>query len=92
MARIFLENSVEDYAKWRAVYDTDTARRDNIGLRQIGVYREADHPNDILIVFDIDRSAAEAKTLLAERMADPEFQAIMKKSGVKNPPKAWILD
>ena len=92
MARIFLVTSVEDYAKWRAVYDTDIARRDSMGLRQIGVYREADHLDEIVIVFDIDRSAAEAKTLFAERMADAEFQAIMKKSGVKAPPKAWILD
>jgi len=92
MARIFLEHSVEDYARWRAVYDADKARRDNVGLRQIGVYREADHPNEMLVAFHLDGSAAEAKILFAKMMADPELQAAMKEGGVKAPPKGWIVD
>lgn len=75
MARILLEHAVEDDAKWRAVYNADRARRDNIGLRQIGVYREADRPNEMRVAFDWDGSAAEAKIRFAKTMADPELTA-----------------
>ena len=92
MARIFMEHSVEDYAKWRPVFDGDIARRDRIGLREIGVYRQANHPNEMLVVFEKDGSADEARRLFAQTMSDPELQARMKEGGVKAPPKAWIVE
>jgi hypothetical protein len=48
------------------------------------VSTEADHCNEILVVFDIDCSAAEAQTLFAQTI-DPEHQAAMKEGGVKRP-------
>jgi len=92
MARIFLEHSVEDYAKWRSVYDGDAARRDAVGLREIGIYREAGHPNEMLIVYDLDGSADHAKAVFAQVMADPELQTAMENAGVKAPPKGWIVE
>ena len=92
MDRSFMSHSVEDYARWRAVYDTDIARRDGIGLRKVGVYREANSSNDCLIIFDLDRTAAETREIFDQTMADPELQAVMQQGGVKAPAKAWIVD
>ncbi len=87
-----MEHSVEDYAKWRPVFDGDVARRDRIGLREVGVYREANHPNEMLVVFEIGGSAADAQKVFAQTMSDPELQERMKSGGVKAPPKAWIVE
>jgi len=85
MATIFIRHPVADYDTWRPFYDDDVARRDAIGLREVGVFRDASDPNSVLVVWDTDNvSGFEAM------LADEALKAAMEEAGVTGPPQVWI--
>ena len=92
MARVFLSTKVADYSKWRPIFDADVARRDRVGMRQIGVFREAGDLNELVLVWETDKSAAETRSIVNQVMADPELGVLMQKSGVQGMPKVWVAD
>ena len=53
MAVLIIRHPVRDYVAWRPVYDAYEAARTAAGLTNGRVYRSAEDPNDILILFDI---------------------------------------
>ncbi len=85
MATVFLRHPVADYDAWRPVYDVDVARRDTVGLTEVGVFRDASDPNSVLIVWDTD-DVSEFEAMLA----DEELKAAMDEAGVTGPPEVWI--
>ncbi|MFQ5675533.1 MAG: hypothetical protein ACE5G1_06505, partial [bacterium] len=54
VSTVFLRHKVADYSAWRPVYDADEPRRNEAGLKEIGVYRDADDENMILLVWETD--------------------------------------
>jgi hypothetical protein len=87
MSTIFLQHRVADYDAWRPVYDADRPRRDAAGLREIGVYRDADDPNMVLIVWDADGPEGFRAMFTSE-----ELKAKMQEAGVVSAPEYWIGD
>jgi hypothetical protein len=88
-----MSHSLENYATWRPVYDADSpARLASIGLRHVGIYQEASTPNEVIIVWENDRSAADTRPLLNQLLGDTDLQTTMKNGGVKAPPQVWIVD
>lgn len=85
MPTVFERHRVADYEAWRPVYDDDIGRRDAAGLRQIGVYRDTDDPNTILMVFEADDVEGFMSMLGSEGL-----QEKMQEAGVISPPEAWI--
>lgn len=54
-------NEVRDYARWKAVFDTDGARARAAGLIPVAVWRDVDAPRIVHFLFDVqDRARAEA--------------------------------
>jgi hypothetical protein len=92
MAQVFKSTKLADYTKWRPIFDADVARRDRVGFRQIGVFQEAGNLNELVLVWETDKSAAEARSIVNQMMADPELGVLMQKSGVQGMPKVWVAD
>jgi hypothetical protein len=84
MARFYLSHSVEDYDKWRPIFDSDEERRKGAGLNTVGVYRKAGDENNLLVVFEGDNPQA-----LRSMLASPELGEKMKQAGVLGPPVAF---
>ena len=53
MGAMIVRHSVRDYGAWRPAYDAHEAARTAAGLTNGRVYRSAEDPNDILILFDM---------------------------------------
>ena len=87
MAHQFVRHTVADYDKWRAAYDDDEATRQEYGLKELGVHRGADDPNDITAVFEIE-SVERAR----EYGRSEDLKAKMMAAGVQGMPDIWFTD
>lgn len=87
MATIFLRHSVADYNAWRPVYDADRPRRDEGGLREVGVFRGADDPNSVLVVWVADDVSG-----FQAMMESDDLKEKMQEAGVTSAPEVWITD
>jgi hypothetical protein len=87
MATIILNHKVEDYKKWRPVFDSDAKRRAEAGMKNEKVFRSADDPNHIYIIADVADPSATAKM-----MNDPDLAAKMKEGGVLSKPAVTVLN
>ena len=87
MATIILNHKVEDYKKWRPVFDEDIRRRKESGMMNERVFRSADDPNNIYIIADVADPSITAKM-----MADPDLAARMKEGGVISKPSVTVLN
>jgi antibiotic biosynthesis monooxygenase (ABM) superfamily enzyme len=79
--------SIKDYAAWRPVFDSAAADRAQKGVSAGVVYRNADSPNDLLVVFDI----ANKKNARAW-MTSPDVRAAWEKGGVVGTPGYQFTD
>ncbi len=84
MARFYLSLPVENFEKWKPVFDTDEGNRTGAGLSTVGVYREAGDENNILVVLEGDDPE-----VMKNMLARPELGEKMKEAGVLAPPEAY---
>ncbi|MGZ7160961.1 MAG: antibiotic biosynthesis monooxygenase [Methanobacterium sp.] len=54
MHYMLIIHKVEDYDKWRTVFDENETSRRNNGSKGAHVFRNADNPNEIVILFEWD--------------------------------------
>ena len=87
MATVIINHKIEDYKKWRPVFDADQPRRKQAGMSNERVFRSAEEPNNIYMMMDIaDPSSA------GKMMEDPDLAAQMKEAGVISKPTITILN
>lgn len=87
MAHLLIMHRVEDYAKWRAVFDDKIELRRESGEMHAHVFRNADDPSNLVVLFDWD-SLENARAY----SQDPRLRAAMQEAGVSGPPTVVFLD
>ncbi len=87
MATMLVQHQVSDFAKWKEVYDSVYDLRKSNGELSDDIYRDADDPNSLTIVFKWD-SLERAKRY----SQSPELKEAMQKAGVAGPPKIFFLN
>ena len=87
MATVILNHNVEDYKKWRPVFDSDSRRRKEAGMMNERVFRSADDPNNIYIIAEVADISSTARM-----MNDPDLAAKMKEGGVISKPTVTVLN
>ena len=87
MAYILVQQSVEDKNKWKAVFDEHKAVREAAGSKGGLVFRNADDPNHITVLLEVD-SMEHARAFAGSS----ELREAMQKAGVIGPPKVIFLD
>jgi hypothetical protein len=60
---MFVRHKVEDYAKWRSVYDAFDATRRSVGVKAQSVCRAVGNPSDVTVTHDFD-TAEKAKAFV----------------------------
>lgn len=78
---VIVKHHVANYAKWRAVFNTDSAQRLAAGLHDHIIARGTADSNEVLLVFYMD-DTAKAKAFAR----NPQLQEVMKKAGVTGKP------
>jgi hypothetical protein len=83
---VLVRHKVADFDKWKPVYDTHVSARQKAGLKEEHLFRNADDPNEVLLLFsaeDIDK----AKTFTAS----DDLRQAMEKAGVSDRPDVYFL-
>ena len=79
--RVLVTHEVEDYEKWRPLFDEDESDRAAAGMITLGVGKDKDNANMISIMFALD-DLDKAK----EMMASEELKTTMQEAGVIGEP------
>jgi hypothetical protein len=86
MALMVIHHKVRDYTAWRPAYDGHETSRAGAGITNGRVYRKAEDPNDLVILFDIaDVARARAWT------AGEDLKTVMGKAGVLGAPTIHFI-
>ena len=78
MATTLMVNiKVEDFAKWKAAYDSAEQMRTNMGIKIKGIYQSAENENEVMLISEYPSIEVAQKIL-----ADPQWAENQKRSGV----------
>ena len=87
MAQLYVHHKVEDYAKWRRVFDDLDGVRRSFGMTGSRVFHTSASPNEIVIITDWptpDKARAYAQS--------PDLKQAMQDAGVISQPDVLILE
>jgi len=83
---MLVRHKVSDFAKWKPVYDAHLSARQRAGLKEEHLFRNADEPNEVLLLFSVeDVDKAKAFT------ASDDLRQAMEKAGVSDKPDVYFL-
>jgi len=87
MAQIFVRHKVENFSKWKPVYDQDEPRRKSAGSEGCRLFHDEKDPNDVVVL-------CQWKNLdSAHRFAESEeTRQAMERAGVTGKPEIYFLD
>jgi heme-degrading monooxygenase HmoA len=87
MTQLFVHHKVEDYSKWRRVYDEMDGLRKTFGMTGARVFHTTTNPNEIVIITDWptpEKARAYAQS--------PDLKKAMQNAGVISQPDILILE
>jgi heme-degrading monooxygenase HmoA len=87
MPYVLIRHKVEDYAKWKPVFDEHGATRKASGSKGGHLFRNADDPNEVVIIFEWDTMEKARQFVQSEDLGQA-----MKRSGVSDQPDVYFLD
>ena len=82
MFKIFIRHKLEDYAKWRPLFDEHSVLRGKYGCTASAVFTHVDNPNEVLV-----ETVWENKEGAMQFLQDPGLKATMEKAGVIGAPE-----
>lgn len=86
MSYVLIHCKVEDYARWKPLFDEDSANRKAGGSKGGHLYRNANDPHEAIMVFEWDAGQA------GQYMQSPALAATMQQAGVVGMPDVYFLD
>ena len=86
MAYIIVRHTVADYARWKALFDADVANRQAGGSKGGQLFRSADDPNEVVMLFEWDLEQAR------QFSQSKDLRAKMQEAGVLDPPDFHFLE
>ena len=86
MPYMLAQHKVEDFAKWKDVFDSVADLREKNGEKSAQIFHDADDPNSLTLLFEWD-SLNNAR----QYAQSPELKAAMQKAGVAGPPSIYFL-
>jgi hypothetical protein len=87
MPYILVQHSVEDYDKWKSVFDEEGPNRRAAGSKGALVLRNADDPNQITVLLEVD-NLEDARAFAGS----DDLREAMERAGVTGPPNVYFLE
>jgi hypothetical protein len=86
MPHLIIRVTVQDFSKWKPVYDSNLPARQAAGLKELNLWRNADKSNELVLLFDVS-DIAKAK----EYTLSTELKEKLKAGGVIGPAENLFL-
>jgi len=83
---MLIHHRVKDYDAWRPLYDAHENSRASAGITNGRVFRKAEDPNDLVILFDA-ADVAKARSWTTSE----DLKSTMQKAGVLGPPTIQFI-
>lgn len=87
MPYILVRHTVEDFAKWKSVYDEHASMRAEHGAKQGQAFRNSEKDNEVIVLIEWD--SLENARKFAE---SDEIKQAMQKGGVTGQPEIFYLN
>ncbi|MEX0744752.1 MAG: antibiotic biosynthesis monooxygenase [Phycisphaeraceae bacterium] len=87
MAHVMIRHRVQDFERWRQVFEAAADFRRDGGEQRYEVFEIHDDPDHVVLLFEWD-SMERARAFLA----NPELSDAMDQAGVESPPEVWFLE
>ena len=87
MTNLLVHHKVEDYNKWKPFFDEHSSFRAQMGSRGGRVFRSADDPNDLFILFEWDNMDNAKKFTGSDNL-----KGVMKNAGVLGMPDIYFIE
>jgi heme-degrading monooxygenase HmoA len=87
MPFVLVRHKVQDYAKWKPVFDEHGATRKASGSKGGHLFRSADDPNDLVILLEWDDEKKARQFVQSE-----DLRQAMQRAGVSGQPEIHFLD
>lgn len=87
MATIIVTHEVKDFDAWKPGFDSDDANRQNAGISNLSLYRDAFNPNIVTLIAD----AANIEVIMG-MFTNPQMQEMMATAGVVGTPEVKFLN
>ena len=87
MATLVVRHKVEDFAKWKSVYDDVQVMARNSGVKHARVLRSADNPNEVIVVEEFDEMGKARQFAQSE-----DLKQAMQRAGVSDQPDFYFVD
>lgn len=87
MAYLLVRHKVKDYSKWKTVFDEHSATRKTSGSKGGRLFRNADNPNETMILFEWDSIEKARKFAQSE-----DLKKTMQRAGVIDKPDVYFIE
>jgi heme-degrading monooxygenase HmoA len=87
MPYLLIRHKVEDYAKWKPVYDQHGTTRKASGSQGSQLFRNANDPNELVILFEWDDLEKARRFVQSE-----DLRRAMQRAGVADQPDIYFLE
>ena len=87
MPYLLIHHTVEDYDRWKPVFDEHAPLRQAAGSKGGYLFRSADNPNEVVMIMemeDLDRAR--------QFVGSDDLRQAMQKAGVTGPPEIRFLE
>ncbi len=87
MHYLIVQHTMEDYGKWRPVFDAHEGVRQTYGVRDAQVFRNVENPNELLLKFRVDSVERAQKLAHSQELKDA-----MADAGVVGIPEVFFVE
>jgi heme-degrading monooxygenase HmoA len=87
MPYLLIRHKVRDYEKWKTMFDEHGSSRKTSGSRGGRLFRNADDPNEVVILFEWDDMKKARGFAQSE-----DLRQTMQRAGVSDKPDVYYLD
>jgi hypothetical protein len=84
---MLVRHKVEDFARWKAVFDSHFGEQERAGMELKHIWQKDDDPNDVFFLIKI-RSRKEVEDF----MNQPQQPEIKEQAGVVGQPEVYFLN
>lgn len=84
---VVIKHRVEDYSKWKPVFDEDASRREKAGCKGWQLFHSLDDPNEITVLLEWDTKEHATKFIGSE-----DLKKTMQEAGVATKPEVNFFE
>ena len=89
MSYILYHFKVEDYARWKSVFDEDPLDRGSSGSKGGFVFRNASDPTEVMVLLEWEQDKLER---LRQFNESPKMEDVRERSGYTGTPDVYVLE